>query len=99
MGCASSSLSAAEVAALTRSQLSPVVWALMTMYGTNPQQVGFTDGHKVMSHLDEAEAQSRGSSLLYGELLPSAVDKLLDAHHLAGSASSVLCDLGMVRRC
>jgi hypothetical protein len=52
-----------------------------------------------MSHLDEAEAQSRGSSLLYGELLPSAVDKLLDEHHLAGSASSVLCDLGMVRRC
>ena len=44
-------------------------------------------------------AVQESASLLYGEVLPAGVTKLLDADHLDAGSAEVLFDLGMGRWC
>lgn len=52
-------------------------------------------GHRCITPQDVKEACARNSDLLYGEVLPSGVDKMLDANHLNAGNARVLYDLGM----
>lgn len=48
-----------------------------------------------MHREDVEEAKATGSSLLYGEVLPEGVCKLLDSNHADAANARVLVDLGM----
>lgn len=48
-----------------------------------------------MTAADLDIANTEGSSILYGEVLPSGVCKLLDASHLDAAHARTLFDLGM----
>lgn len=58
--------------------------------------MGYTDGHTCVTAADEAAAGAAEASLLYGEVLPAGVAKLLDAQHCAAGAAGTqgLVDLG-----
>ncbi|MFN3504015.1 MAG: hypothetical protein ACK4ZJ_17330, partial [Allorhizobium sp.] len=73
-----------------------VEWLMKEAYGKLTKQLGHrTDGHQCITIRDREEALAAHSSLLYGEVLPAGVDKLLDEHHLDAADASVLYDLGM----
>jgi hypothetical protein len=77
----------------------PGVQRIMSLaYGKPPAQTGYTDGHYCLTQVDKDKASGEGASLLYGEILPSGVTKLLDGGHLQAATARVLIDLGMVRR-
>ena len=61
-----------------------------------PQQVGYrTSGHLCITNEDKCVADESGSSLLYGEVLPRGVCRMLDRRHLDAAAGRTLFDLGM----
>lgn len=65
-----------------RRVLSAVYW---------PGASGFSD---CLTAEDRAEADRSGSSLLYGEVLPSGVHRMMDDDHLRAGSAAVLFDLG-----
>ena len=68
---------------------------LYVAYRKGTHEIGYnTDGHKCVTAEDVEIAKQHGSSLLYGEVLPSSVVKMLDSRHLDASTASVLFDLG-----
>ena len=72
-----------------------VLHRLQVAYRKGTHEIGYhTDGHKCVTQADMLVAKQRGSSLLYGEVLPSSVVKMLDRNHLDASSASVLYDLG-----
>ena len=69
---------------------------LYLTFGNSAQQVGYrTDGHVCVTDADRLLADESGSSLLYGEVLPRGVNKMLDRDHLDASNAKVLYDCGM----
>jgi hypothetical protein len=58
-------------------------------------QVGYTDGHYCITPDDKATATLSCSSLLYGEVLPAGITKLLSSDYLGACRAQVLFDLGM----
>jgi hypothetical protein len=64
-------------------------------YGKDTRQTGYTDGHTCIKDSDKNTASEQGASLLYGEVLPEGVLKLMDEHHLRAAAASTLIDMGM----
>lgn len=69
---------------------------LFEAYGRDPLQLGHkTDGHVCLTEEDREAAASSRSSLLYGEVLPAGVSRILDADHLDAASASVLYDFGM----
>lgn len=52
-------------------------------------------GHSCITHQDRMAANQCNMDLLYGEVLPSGVDKMLDKEHLDAASATVLFDLGM----
>ena len=65
-------------------------------FGNSAQQVGYrTDGHMCVTDADRFLADESGSSLLYGEVLPRGVHKMLDEDHLNAAGAKVLYDCGM----
>lgn len=72
-----------------------VLHRMEAAYGKGTNEVGYqTDGHQCVTKADLDTAQKLGSSLLYGEVLPAGVAKLLDFQHLDAQNASVLMDLG-----
>lgn len=63
--------------------------ALRALYP--PGVSGFSD---CLTEGDKRAAAESGSSLLYGEVLPAGVDRLMDADHLDAASAAVLVDLG-----
>lgn len=78
-------------------ECDPTVLAqLQLAYGKYTQEVGYlTDGHQCVTQTDVDIATRVGGSLLYGEVLPAGVCKLLDEKHLNASSARSLVDLGM----
>lgn len=73
-----------------------IVAQLQMAFGKSTLEVGYqTDGHECVTSADLEAAQGSGGSLLYGEVLPSGVCKLLDDEHLSASTATSLYDLGM----
>lgn len=64
-------------------------------YGKDTRQTGYTDGHTCIKDSDKNTASEQGASLLYGEVLPEGVLKLMDEHHLRAGSASTLIDMGM----
>lgn len=65
-------------------------------FGNSAQQVGYrTDGHLCITEQDRILANDSGSSLLYGEVLPRGVNKMLDSLHLDAAGCETLYDCGM----
>ena len=72
---------------------------LKTAYGTMADTVGQTwrtVGHDCLTAADvKAALDAGGSNLLYGELLPAGLSKMLDAEHLDIARAAVVLELGM----
>jgi hypothetical protein len=65
-------------------------------YGNSAQQVGYrTDGHLCVTDNDRELAEHTASSLLYGEVLPRGVNKILDTEHMNAADAKSLYDCGM----
>lgn len=93
MGCCASN--AAHMDAYARATLPECLNAMRLAYGKETRQTGYTDGHTCIVDSDKSRASEAGASLLYGEVLPEGVLKLMDEHHLRAGAGKVLFDLGM----
>lgn len=80
-------------------RLKASVCLLNHVYCRKVCQVGHcTDGHKCVTYLDKQVAVKHHSDLLYGEVLPSAVAKMMDPQHLAADrqpSGMHMYDLGM----
>jgi len=53
------------------------------------------EGHKCITSVDKRLEREAGGSLLYGEVLPEGVARLLDDDHLSVRTAKVLYDFGM----
>jgi len=66
------------------------------LYALDDDELGHTTtGHSCVTSLDYDLAHKTGSDLLYGEILPSGVSKLLDSRHLDAAGATSVYDLGM----
>jgi hypothetical protein len=78
-----------------------VVADLVAAFGSSVGETGYeVEAAKCCLEQEKIEARQRGSSLLYGELLPDAVTKSLQATHLGGALSGnenngLILELGM----
>lgn len=68
---------------------------LFDAYGKPSEQIGYTDGHYCVTPDDKATAMMTNSSLLYGEVLPLGITKLLSSNYLSAGTATMLFDLGM----
>jgi hypothetical protein len=64
---------------------------LSSLYLTTATNLGRT----VTDDVDKEYAIKSGSSLCFGEIMPSGVEKMLDARHLDAQRATVIYDLGM----
>ena len=72
-----------------------ILWHLDEAYGHRVSELGYeTEGHLCLTDADVEVAKVARSSLLYGEVLPHGVVKVLDDKHLNAATSRHLFDLG-----
>lgn len=72
-----------------------ILWLLDDAYGHRVSELGYeTEGHLCLTTADLVLAKSAQSSLLYGEVLPHGVVKVLDEKHLSAVTAQRLFDLG-----
>jgi hypothetical protein len=86
--------SAAEIAIGHPIPQDILTW-LDDAYGHRVSELGYeTEGHLCLTEADLAVAKSSQCSLLYGEVLPHGVVKMLDDDHLRAGDARRLYDLG-----
>ncbi|KAA0175794.1 hypothetical protein FNF27_02880 [Cafeteria roenbergensis] len=93
MGACCSTINSRDAAA--EASLPDVRATMNAAFGKDTVQTGFTDGHTCIMDSDKNTASEAGASLLYGELLPMGVCKLMNQYHLAAGSARSLLDLGM----
>lgn len=76
--------------------ISPEILSILDdAYGHRVSELGYeTEGHLCLTEDDLAVAKTSHSSLLYGEVLPHGVVKMLDEEHLRAEQARRLFDLG-----
>lgn len=78
------------------AQVQKITETVHKIYKLSTVERGYsTSGHLALTSEDRRQASMCQSSLLYGELLPSAVTKILDDSRLCARKSTVVFDLGM----
>jgi len=93
MGACCSSVATKDAAA--EASMTDIRSAMNSAYGKETFQTGYTDGHTCIIDSDKNTASEAGASLLYGELLPIGVTKLMNQYHLRAGSAKTLMDLGM----
>ena len=82
-------------AGMTPLQTRRISRHMLAAYGAQAREVGHkTMGHLCVSPEDVAAARQSSSSLLYGEILPEGITKMMHRERLNGRAASSLVDLG-----